>query len=148
MINKILDNNYLNLALRLFLGGFFIVAGVAKIADPAHFANEIIKYNLLPLYVVNLIALFLPWLELITGLLLAFGVKIQTNSLIIGGLLILFIAMVISAISRGLSINCGCAGAASKQTTNWSKVLENLGLLSICIFLFFSNPKKFIFGVV
>lgn len=145
-MKKLLNNSYLNLAARLFLGVFFIVAGVAKIADPAHFAKEIINYNLTPLYIVNIIALFLPWLELITGLLLAFGVKIKTNSLIIGLLLIMFILMVFSAMLRGLNISCGCFGKASEQKTGWGKVFENLGLLAICVYLFFSNPKTLILG--
>lgn len=142
---KILDNSYLNLIFRLFLGGFFIVAGIAKIADPAHFAKEIINYNLTPLSLVNIIALFLPWLELIVGVLLAFGIKIKTNSIIIGVLLLIFILMVFSAMARGLNISCGCFGKASEQKTGWGKVFENLGLMILCIYLYFSEPKKLTF---
>ncbi|MCX6147065.1 MAG: DoxX family membrane protein [Candidatus Kapabacteria bacterium] len=142
---KILDNSYLNLIFRLFLGGFFIVAGIAKIADPTHFSKEIINYNITPISIVNIIALFLPWLELIVGVLLAFGIKIKTNSIIIGVLLLIFILMVFSAMARGLNISCGCFGKASEQKTGWGKVFENLGLMILCIYLYFSNPEKFTF---
>jgi uncharacterized membrane protein YphA (DoxX/SURF4 family) len=86
----------------------------------------------------------LPWLELISGMMLIFGIKLKANSIITGGLLIIFIIAVFSAMMRGLNINCGCF--SNKITiVGWNKILENTGLLLLAIALYFTQSRKFSF---
>jgi uncharacterized membrane protein YphA (DoxX/SURF4 family) len=143
-LTKVIDNPIVNLALRLLVGSVFVIAGIGKIIDPKHFATEIWNYHLIPMSMVNISALVLPWLELICGLLLISGVKLKANSIIIGGLLLVFILAGISAIARGLEINCGCFGKESEKKLDWYKILENTGLLIATVLLFISNPKSLV----
>ena len=53
---------------RLILGGVFIYASLDKIAHPAEFAKAIGNYHVVPFGLENLMALALPWLELIAGI--------------------------------------------------------------------------------
>ena len=65
----------LELAARLYLGSIFIYAAWGKILDPYNFAVSIATYQMLPTYLVNIIAVTLPWLELVTGVLLVVGFR-------------------------------------------------------------------------
>ena len=79
MFNKRLKNNHIEFSwsifisyLRLIVGGVFIYASIDKIIDPYSFSKAISSYEFsstLGLSMFdNLLALTLPWLELILGL--------------------------------------------------------------------------------
>ncbi|RMF70896.1 MAG: DoxX family membrane protein, partial [Planctomycetota bacterium] len=59
---------------RVVVGGLFVATAIAKLADPLKFAEEIQNYQLVPIALTHLLALVLPWLEGLAGLLLALGV--------------------------------------------------------------------------
>lgn len=139
MLNNIFSNKYLQLIFRLFIGGMFVTVAISKILTPEKFANEIGNYNLLPDFSINLIALFLPWLELTTGIMLIFGLKIRENSTLIFSMLLVFTLGVLSAMARGLDINCGCYSEIAQKKVGWGKILENTGLIILTIYIFIST---------
>ena len=59
--------------MRLLLGGIFVWASIYKILDPTAFAGVINNYQLLPDALINGFAVTLPWLELVLGVFLIFG---------------------------------------------------------------------------
>ncbi len=136
-MKNILQNEYLGLIVRIIVGAMFVIVGLAKIADPVLFAKEITNYNLMPDFSINIFAIVLPWIELISGLLLIAGVRIRANAVIIGAMLIMFIIAVASAWARGLNINCGCFSHIAQETVGLKKILENSGLLILCVYLLF-----------
>lgn len=130
-MKKLFANNYLLLFLRLILGFVFIYAGIEKTIDPGAFANSISNYKLIPELLINLISITLPWIELITGILLIFGVSVKENAMILSGLLALFIIMISISLMRGLSIECGCFGTVGGAQIGMYKIIENILLLAI-----------------
>ena len=98
----------LHLLVRLALGLVFVYASLDKIANPADFALIVKNYRLLPFDAINLVAVLLPWVELVAGLLLIFGLVTRGSSLLISVLLAVFIVALGINVSRGLDINCGC----------------------------------------
>ena len=102
---------------RFALAGVFIFAGAAKIYDPGTFAIEIQRYQLLPWKVCAAIAVYLPWLELLSGLCL-FLKSFERGALV-----------------RGLSIDCGCFGHAFTSTGTVVPILRNLLLLFFAFIL-------------
>ena len=119
----------------MVLGFVFIYAAVTKISDPNGFSQAIYNYKLLPLFLVNILAIILPWVELSAGFLLVFGVSVKENSAIISGLLIIFILAVLISFFRGLDIECGCFGTVDGSKVGLQKILENVGLLILGIIL-------------
>ena len=95
---------------RLFIGIIFIYASYEKILDPAIFSKSINNFHLTEniIWVENLIALILPWLELIIGVFLVFGLFLEGTTSIIIVLLIFFIAILSQAVFRGIDVHCGC----------------------------------------
>jgi uncharacterized membrane protein YphA (DoxX/SURF4 family) len=141
-MKSFLSNKYLILSSRLLLGFIFVYAGVEKIADPDGFAVSITNYRILPVEIVNIFAVGLPWLELFTGILLIFGVAVKENSFIIGCLMVIFTAMVFIAVLRGLDIDCGCFGTGDAQRVGIRKLIENLILIMLSYNIFRTSNKS------
>ena len=140
---NLFNNKYFLLAGRLFLGFIFVLAAITKISDPEGFSQAIYNYKLLPLFLINILAILFPWIELAAGILLVFGVSVKENSAILSGLLIVFIIAIVISLFRGLDIDCGCFGTADATKVGILKVLENIGLLLIGITLIKFNSSFF-----
>jgi len=141
MLNKILNNNILLLIIRLYFGFIFIYAAVTKITDPAGFSQSIYNYKLIPEFSINFLALFFPWIELVTGIFLVFGISVKENSAILSGLLVIFIFAIAISLFRGLNIDCGCFGTVDGSKVGLIKILENVGLLILGLILIKFDSK-------
>ncbi|MFH1279573.1 MAG: MauE/DoxX family redox-associated membrane protein [Candidatus Eisenbacteria bacterium] len=117
--------------IRVYLGGVFVLASLHKIQEPYEFALSVATYQILPLPAVNLFAIFLPWLELITGGLLIAGVWTRANALLILGMLIMFTTSLGIALARGYQMSCGCFASqeAAEQIGTGTLVRDILWVL-------------------
>ncbi|HUC42748.1 MAG TPA: MauE/DoxX family redox-associated membrane protein [Candidatus Sulfotelmatobacter sp.] len=117
---------------RLAAGLIFIAAALPKIADLHAFAGSVHNFHLEPLIptaAVNLLAMTIPWMELVAGCSLVLGLKPRAGAFVYTGLMAAFTIGVIAAMARGLSFECGCFGKASATTVGATKLAENLGML-------------------
>ncbi len=123
------SRSILRIALAVVIGGLFIYAGAMKIADPTQFARDIQNFRIVPWSIAIRMAFYLPWLEIIAGLALIFGVLRHGALAILSTLMVVFIAATISAHARGISLDCGCFGAASKGMSFWTHMLIDFAIL-------------------
>ncbi len=130
-MKKLFANKYLLFTIRVVLGFVFIYAGLEKALMPDSFAKSISNYQLLPELTINLFAIILPWIELVCGILLIFGISVKENSMILSLLLSIFIIMITISVIRGLNIDCGCFGTTGGAKVGITKIIENLILLAI-----------------
>ena len=100
----------INWILRLVVGGAFVVAGVLKIADPTTFATAVSNYGLVPHELINLVAILIPWIEIVAGSFVLAGIWLRAAALVITTLTIMFAIVIVSALAQGLNIECGCFG--------------------------------------
>lgn len=142
MIDKIINNTVLVLIARIVIALMFIIVGVGKIAHPEEFAREISNYQLLPILFINPLAIILPWLEVITGMMILFGIQIRANAFIVSLMLITFTTAIIIAVAKGLSIDCGCYSQIAAQKVGLPKILENTGLIILSLILVFTENNK------
>src|SRR5258706_11092116 len=126
---NLLSNKYLLLAARCVLGLVFVFASIEKIALPEAFAISVEAYRILPFPVINVFALLVPWLELLCGLFLMAGHHLRGSSLVASILLAGFTLAILSAMARGLTIDCGCFGSAYQTPVTLSRGVEHLGVL-------------------
>lgn len=122
--------------LRLMLGAVFLYASFDKIMHPEAFAQAVYNYQILPDSTVNLVALALPWLELLLGLCLVSGFWLPGATVISTGLLTMFIGAMVYNEIRGLDIHCGCF---STETTEgpaglWT-IARDVSLLVASLYL-------------
>jgi uncharacterized membrane protein YphA (DoxX/SURF4 family) len=143
-MKNFLSNKIFLFVIRLIIGGVFIYAAYDKIIHPDEFAKAINNYKILPLFLVNIMAIVLPVLELVTGLLLILGIFTKANTAIIATLLIVFIIALTSAWIRGLDINCGCFSLETTSTKSdiGLRIVEDLLMLAGCLLIYkFTNGK-------
>ena len=134
-------NRPLLLLFRVVLGGLFIYAGVIKIADPLGFAQDIGNYRLVGQSLSFIVAIVLPWLEVLAGVFLIAGIWKRGAALAISGLLVFFIVLTLVTMARGLDVDCGCFGSLSRKS-GWGVVLEDLGMLALGLGVLFSRQDS------
>lgn len=108
LLKTVLANSWVELAARWILGITFIYASYDKILAPADFAKIIYGYDLFPHDFINLIAIILPFIEIISGLVLILGIYPRSAVLIINGMLLAFIVVLSINLVRGHEFECGC----------------------------------------
>jgi len=138
---------------RLVLAYIFITFGVAKLADPFSFLKALRMYHLFPEsppYYMNLTAIVLPWLEIVTGTALLIGLHIRSAALI---QLLMLIPFTIAVLRRALEMiaqtsqsffdikfDCGCSGG---EEIIWRKTLLNSALIILSAYAVFSGTRRF-----
>jgi len=131
-MKTILKNRYLIFLLRVALGVYFLYAASAKIIQPAEFATAIRDYQLIPDLLSNIPAVMIPWLEFYCGLFLLLGLFTSSAAVTAFTLMGVFTLAVVSALLRGLEIDCGCGvSLAGVQQVSWLKVAENAGIMAV-----------------
>jgi len=115
------------------IGLVFVVAALAKIGDTAAFAAQVHNYRLTPIVLENLVAMILPWVELVAGTALILGLRSRAAAWICAALMIVFTIGIGQAAARGLDFECGCFGKAGASTVGVRKLLENVGLTAVAL---------------
>jgi len=115
-MRRFFENRWFLLVLRLALGGVFLYAGTTKVINPQPFADSIATFRMLPSQLINMVALGLPPLEILLGLMLVSGWKAHAASLTVAGLSIVFGLALGQALMRGLAVDCGCFGSGEPST--------------------------------
>lgn len=131
---------------RLIVAAVLIFAALQKIWMPLEFARLIKEYRLLPDQLLNLVAVILPWLEMVCGLSLLSGLWLRGAALLLSGLNAIFVFAIsyrawLIMSSTGvaffdLAYDCGCGfGVVSIPT----KILENILLVGAGLIILFSR---------
>ena len=130
---------------RIVLGGIFIYASLDKIAHPAEFAKAIGNYHALPFGLENLLALTLPWLELLAGVALITGVMIDGAAIMVIIMNIIFIFAISQALARGISIECGCFSVTTEGGDNigLQTVIRDIGYLIMGFIVLYRRDNLF-----
>jgi uncharacterized membrane protein YphA (DoxX/SURF4 family) len=131
------------IVLRIGLGIVFVWASWDKLLAPAEFAVIIDNYRLLPPSLINSVAVFLPWLELICGLALIGGVYVRGSLLIINLMLIVFTIALVANAFRGVDIDCGCFSvSADTKGRIMMDIGRDIGLMAVGMWLYYMRIKS------
>jgi putative oxidoreductase len=119
---------------QILAGLIFLASALAKIADLPAFVISIHNFRLepiVPMAATNLLAMSIPWIELIAGLALVGGVRPRAGAVVYTLLLSVFTIGVVAAMARGLSFDCGCFGKASAGPVGLKKLVENFAMIAL-----------------
>jgi len=116
---------------QIILGLLFLLAALAKIVDPASLASEVHNFRIVPFWSEHLVAMTLPWVELVAGLALVLGIRSRAGAWVAGAMLLAFTLGVALAMARGLNFECGCFGTAAGTRVGWAKLGENLAMIAL-----------------
>ncbi|MBZ5639142.1 MAG: hypothetical protein LAO51_10375 [Acidobacteriia bacterium] len=118
---------------QIVIGLVFATASLSKIGDLPAFALQVHNFRIAPVWSENLIAMALPWVELVAALSLLLGVRPRAGAVVVTALMAGFTVGVILAMARGLDFECGCFGTADHTRVGAIKLLENLAMLGVSL---------------
>jgi putative oxidoreductase len=144
-LRTLFNNGWIEVVFRWILGITFIYASYYKILSPTDFAKMVYGYNLFPEVLINLIAIFLPFIELISGLSLLLGVYPRSAALIINGLLLAFIILLTINIIRGHEFDCGCFSAKETGSPRMMVVRDMIYIIMGLQVFLFNGVRKLCF---
>lgn len=112
---------------RIAVGVVLLVAGVAKLCQPAWPATAA------AFGAPSWMAPALPWAEVVLGALLVAGVGLPWTALAAAGLLTAFAVAVGLRVRRGDAVPCGCFGETSPQPVGRDTVVRNVLLVILAL---------------
>ena len=136
--------NIIVLTARILVGGILIYASASKIIDPGGFARAIDNYHIIPFGLENIMAIILPWLELIVGICLIIGVFIDGAAFLVIIMMVVFISAITFAIFNGYNIECGC-GLKPGELVGIRKIIEDLIYLILALIILKRPNRRFEF---
>lgn len=141
---KTIKSPCVELILRFFIGVIFIYASIHKIVYPAQFAKIVYGYALFPPITINLIAIIVPYLELIMGSALILGIYTRAAAIISASLLFSFIIIISINMIRGHEFDCGCFTDNSKYLPHSTSMLliRDIICFIIAIYITFYRKKR------
>jgi uncharacterized membrane protein YphA (DoxX/SURF4 family) len=136
-------NDFGALAARWFLGAVFVYMGLEKALDPVSFLKLVRQYDMVHTpFLLNSVAVALPWFEVFCGALLLAGIAVRGAALTLTCVLIPFTALVwhralILQAARvipfcAVKFDCGCGGG---EVFICGKLLENAGLILLALWV-------------
>lgn len=132
----------LSVGARILLGLVFIWAAWHKILVPSEFALNVATYQMLPLSLINLQAIGLPWVEMIVGVTLLIGLWTRESALITVGMNLMFIVAIGVTLYRGEEIMCGCfASGDVGHQIDANLLIRDVGLLLVGLYLAWIGPR-------
>lgn len=118
--------------IRVGLGCMFLWSALPKIRQPYVFLSSVYEYELSGPKLGLMVAMVIPWLELILGICLIGGIFIGGALLATLALMVLFTFAHASVLSQGLAIRCGCF-SFSESMISYGSLIINCLILTACL---------------
>lgn len=130
-------------AICILLGAIFVYAGSVKIENPQAMADSIAAFGIIPVVLINPVALGLPAFEITSGVLLIVGWRRRVAALAILLAVVAYTIAIGSALARGITVDCGCFGfGPPTRARMWIDFGRDLVILSAAAFSYFSLARQ------
>ncbi len=136
---------YLNLILRILVGGTLIFSGVTKLPVHSDFVEIVNSYQILPEVLGTAYALALPWVEFVFGAYLIMGILVRPSAVISVLMAISFTVANVIALIGGEKYCSSCFGEAVILPTPLSLAIDVL-IIAACIYLIVKGKRESILG--
>lgn len=129
---------------RVLFGVMFIAAAFPKFTDPQGFAMMVAQYQMLPAFSVHAFSVWLPAVELVTGIALILSPWERETAALLGLMMLMFIAALAQALARDLGIACGCFDikGATDSGESWFALLRDIVLMAPIAWMLRHGEKR------
>ena len=137
------------IAASIVLGLIFAISGSGKLPVQDEFLKILLTTSFFHPVLVHIAAHYLPWAELILGLLLIIGVATKIMSSFCAVLILAFIANNSWLIFHGQGYEpCGCLGILDRLIEGNLSTMQSLyldiGMLALVVIILLSHPGSFL----
>lgn len=102
------------------------------------FADNIAAFSILPAMFINLLALSLPPFEIACGLMLVAPRTRRIGALAVALISVVFFSAILSALVRGLTLDCGCFGSGTPSRPRmWAELVLDVLLFGGAVLVYF-----------
>ena len=138
-LQRLTENRHLIFVFRLILAGFFLTSSLGKLVDIERYSvDAIYNFAVLPMAFARPFGLVMPFVELLCGVGLLFGIFTRLSALGIAMMSLSFFVAKAIVLSQGRSIECGCFGAVVDTLASVTIFLD-LPMVGIALGIIFSN---------
>ena len=148
-MTSVLSHPWLTIRVQLALGIFFVAAALPKIVDPPSFAHMVYNYRIVPGTFINLMAIVMPWIELLCGVSLVVGIWREAARTIIAAMLLIFITAIAINLGRGNAIDCGCFDPSPRPKSRAERlddmrfvIYRDVGMLLMAAQLWYASAQE------
>ena len=134
-LKAVMTHPYLALVLRLYIAGLFVYAGMVKINYTAEFAETIASYRMVPYWGVHPMAITMPWIELIVGIMLVCGIRVRSAIAVTGAFLVMFTVGIAVNLIWKAPIDCGCFHTLG-DTISWKTLMRDLTWIAMAVHVY------------
>lgn len=144
LLRAILNNRYLTLLFRLVLAGFFLLSSYGKLVDIERYSvDAVYNFAILPMWLARPFGLVMPFIELLCGLGLLFGVLTRLSGLGVSLMSLAFFIAKAIVLSQGRMIECGCFGAIVETLASVTIYLD-IPMMLMGLFIMFSASRHWL----
>ena len=129
---------WVQLLVRVALGVLFISSGVGKLQHFADFEQTALNYQVLPEVLTTMYAQMLPWVAILAGAYLMIGLFTQFAAVLVFLMMLSFIIAIVAVLIRGDEMDCGCFVGGRTEPVTPQKLVEDVFLLLLSVYLFFA----------
>lgn len=117
----------------LALGLVFEWSGIAKVASRDAWRVEGTPFSTGRRSIDRLVRAYLPWLEIVLGVLLIVRVSPVVVGAVSVAVLVSFTAALVKVLAAGQRPSCMCFGAGRPRPVSWLSVGRNVGLIGVAV---------------
>ena len=123
---------------RVALGCMFLWSALPKIRQPYDFLSSVYSFELVGPKLGLLVAMTLPWIELLVGICLVGGIFVSGALLVSAGMGAMFAFVLASALYRGLDISCGCFSTSTDDKISYITLIRAVVILLVSLGAYFA----------
>jgi uncharacterized membrane protein YphA (DoxX/SURF4 family) len=140
-LKTVAANRYVILLFRWILAAFFLVSSYGKLVDIERYSvDAVYNFGVLPMFLARPFGLIMPFIELLCGLGLLFGVLTRLSALGIALMSLSFFIAKGMVLSQGRSIECGCFGAVIDTLASVT-IFMDIPMMVLALVIMFSAPE-------
>ena len=122
---------------RFGVGALFLLSGLAKLRQPHDFLADLYDYQIVGPPIGRCIAMTMPHVEIVCGVCLLGGICVGGSLLGALALGIVWIGAQTMVLLRGLTVKCGCFGAASDANVSAMTLMRTSAIVVLVGWLTF-----------
>ncbi len=139
-LRTVVANRHVILVFQLILVAFFLTSSFGKLVDIERYSvDAVYNFGILPMVLARPFGLMMPFIELLCGLGLLFGVLTRLSALGVSLMSLSFFIAKAIVLSQGRSIECGCFGAVIDTLASVT-ILMDLPILVMAVMVMVASP--------